>query len=77
MLIEHCENVERDKGVMNINIKQQQQAPSLPGSVVERVKALLLCSVNSFGEQKHKIMITNAHIILFAAGFMRSPSDDS
>ena len=33
-------------------------------------------SVNLFGEQKHKLMITNAHIILIAAGFMTSPSDD-
>ena len=32
-------------------------------------------SVNLFGEQKHKIMITNAHVILIAACFMRSPND--
>ena len=37
---------------------------------------LLFSSVNLFGEHKHKVMIPNAHIILIATGFMRSPSND-
>ena len=37
---------------------------------------LQFSSVNLFGEHRHKIMIPNAHNILIAAGFMRSPNND-